>query len=114
MSRILVVEDDRDIADLVRSIVVAPAKFVRRGRFMLLLLFFALAATGLTTPFLVRTFEAASIPVRIAVSSFVVFPSGLLMGMGFAVGMKLAQTGVGTSRIPDAVAVGRERRVVLI
>ena len=45
---------------------------------------------GWATPMLVRTFEGATTPVRIAVAVLVLFPPGLLMGMAFPLGMGVA------------------------
>jgi hypothetical protein len=42
------------------------------------------------TPLAIRAFEAATTPGRIAVAVVILFPIGLLMGMAFPLGMRLA------------------------
>ena len=45
---------------------------------------------GAVTPLVVRATAAASTPVRIAGALALLFPAGLVMGMAFPLGMKLA------------------------
>jgi len=49
-----------------------------------------LAAFGAVTPVVVRATAASSTPVRIASALLLLFPAGLVMGMAFPLGMKLA------------------------
>jgi hypothetical protein len=49
-----------------------------------------LAAFIILSPSITRQFEAAGTPVRIAVSSLILFPCGFFMGMAFPLGIKRA------------------------
>jgi hypothetical protein len=49
-----------------------------------------LALFGAATPLVIRHFQAAATPLRIAVAGGLLFPIGLFMGMPFPLGMKLA------------------------
>jgi hypothetical protein len=69
---------------------VTPGSVVRAGRIRLLMLIGVLVAFGIATPAIVRAIEPASTFVRIAASVAVLFPIGLLMGMAFPLGLKLA------------------------
>jgi hypothetical protein len=62
----------------------------RRAAAPLALLVGVLAVFGVATPLLIRAFEAATTPGRIAVAIAILFPIGLLMGMAFPLGMRLA------------------------
>lgn len=64
---------------------VARAGTVRLGGLLGVLL-----VTGLVTPSAVQAAMAASTPVRIAAAVALLFPGGLMMGMAFPLGMKLA------------------------
>jgi hypothetical protein len=61
----------------------------------LLLLLAGLVAFGLLTPWLVHGFQAWSTPLRILLSVAMLFPLGVLMGMPFPLGMRLAAAGSG-------------------
>jgi len=52
-----------------------------------------LAVFGVATPLAIHAFEAATTPGRIAVAVVILFPIGLLMGMAFPLGMRLASAG---------------------
>lgn len=69
---------------------VTPDTIVRSGRIRLVWLIVVLVAFGLATPAVVRAIEPASTVVRIAASVAVLFPIGLVMGMAFPLGLKLA------------------------
>jgi predicted membrane-bound spermidine synthase len=56
----------------------------------LLILVGILILFGAITPFVVRASAAASNPARIAAAVALLFPAGLVMGMAFPLGMKLA------------------------
>ena len=60
------------------------------GAARLLVLVAVLVLTGLVTPWTVRATMAASTPVRIAAAAGLLFPAGLVMGMAFPLGIKLA------------------------
>jgi hypothetical protein len=60
------------------------------GASRLLILVGVLAVFGAMTPAVVRATAAASTPVRIGAALLVLFPAGLVMGMAFPLGMKLA------------------------
>lgn len=64
----------------------APERGLRR----IALLVAGLIVMGLVTPSLTRHFESATDPTRIIVSVALLAPVGLLMGMLFPIGMKLA------------------------
>ena len=49
-----------------------------------------LTAFGALTPIVIHQFEAASTPVRIAISVAILFPIGFFMGMAFPIGMRRA------------------------
>jgi len=61
-----------------------------RGTAPLVALVLALAVFGAATPFAIHAFEAATTPTRIAVAVGLLFPIGLLMGMPFPLGMRIA------------------------
>ena len=64
---------------------------VQRRRLMLLgLLIAVLIAFGAITPAVIRQFEAAATPLRIAISVAILLPIGFFMGMAFPIGMKRA------------------------
>ena len=68
-----------------------PVERVRQAGFTrLLVLVIVLAAFGAVTPAVVRATAAASTPVRIGAALALLFPAGLVMGMAFPLGMKLA------------------------
>jgi hypothetical protein len=69
---------------------VRPADAARAGTGRLLALLALLVAFGAVTPAIVRTFEGSTTSVRILAAVVVLFPPGLLMGMAFPLGMKLA------------------------
>jgi hypothetical protein len=71
----------------------AVAGVGRRVAAPLVALVGVLAVFGVVTPLLIRTFDAATTPMRIAVAVAILFPIGLLMGMAFPLGMRLASTG---------------------
>ena len=60
------------------------------ARHRLLLTIAILAAFGLLTPLVTHRFEAASTPIRIALSIALLFPLGFLMGMAFPLGLRAA------------------------
>lgn len=64
----------------------------RAGVTRLIVLVAILLLTGAATPAIVRATMAASTPVRIAAAVALLFPSGLMMGMAFPLGMKLASS----------------------
>ena len=72
----------------------------KRGAVRLGALVALLFAFGWLTPILVRAFEGATTPVRIAVAVLVLFPPGLLMGMAFPLGMGLAAAARAASLTP--------------
>jgi len=49
-----------------------------------------LTGFGVLTPIVIHQFEAASTPVRIAISVAILFPIGFFMGMAFPIGMRRA------------------------
>jgi hypothetical protein len=65
----------------------------RRAVAALTLLVGVLAMFGAATPAAIRAFEAATTPGRIAVAIAILFPIGLLMGMAFPIGMRIASAG---------------------
>ena len=69
---------------------VTTATVARDGRFRLGLLLAVLVLFGLATPAIVHRIEPLSTTWRIAASVGVLLPIGLLMGMAFPIGMKLA------------------------
>jgi predicted membrane-bound spermidine synthase len=70
-----------------------PAERVREAGFTrLILLVVVLAVFGAVTPAIVRATAAASTPVRIGGALALLFPAGLVMGMAFPLGMKLASS----------------------
>ncbi len=73
------------LTDKVEPGAVAAAGLRRLGALLGVLLAF-----GLATPFVVRMFESAATPVRIAAAVALLAPIGLFMGMAFPLGMKLA------------------------
>jgi hypothetical protein len=62
----------------------------RAGAIRLAALVAVLLLIGAVTPAVVRATMAASTPVRIAAAVGLLFPGGLMMGMAFPLGMKLA------------------------
>ena len=62
----------------------------RAGTIRLVALVAVLILIGAATPAIVRATMAASTPVRIAAAVALLFPGGLMMGMAFPLGMKLA------------------------
>jgi hypothetical protein len=58
---------------------------VRLGMIVVVLFVF-----GALTPWIARTFEGATTPVRIVSAVVLLFPAGMAMGMAFPIGMKLA------------------------
>jgi hypothetical protein len=68
----------------------------RAGTSRLAALVVVLLIIGLVTPAIVRATMAASTPVRIAAAVALLFPGGLMMGMAFPLGMKLAASRAGT------------------
>jgi hypothetical protein len=63
------------------------------GRWRLLALLGVLALFGFVTPAIVRWSEPLTTPVRIVVAVGILAPAGVLMGMAFPLGMKLAGRG---------------------
>ena len=59
----------------------------RSGLTRLLLLVIVLVAFGGITPAAIRHYEAASTPIRIAISVAILLPIGFFMGMAFPIGM---------------------------
>lgn len=64
----------------------------RRGaaRFCLALLLISLAVFGWLTPRVIEAFRGSVTPVRILVAAGILFPLGLVMGLAFPLGMRLA------------------------
>jgi len=62
------------------------------GASRLVVLVAVLAVFGAVTPFVVRATAAASTPLRIGAALLLLFPAGLVMGMAFPLGMKLASS----------------------
>ena len=69
---------------------VTPSAAGRAGRTRLAALVVVLIAFGAITPTVVHTFEGSTTAVRIVAAVVLLFPAGLLMGMAFPLGMKLA------------------------
>jgi hypothetical protein len=69
---------------------VRPETSAVAGRRRLLALVVVLAIFGLITPAVVRWSEPMTTPVRILAAVLLLFPAGLVMGMAFPLGMKLA------------------------
>jgi peptidoglycan/LPS O-acetylase OafA/YrhL len=63
------------------------------GRRRLIGLVVVLAVFGLATPAIVRWSEPMTTAVRIVAAVIVLFPAGVMMGMAFPLGMKLAGAG---------------------
>jgi hypothetical protein len=64
---------------------------VERWRLTLVgLLLLVLIGFGVLTPIVIRQFEAASTPMRIAISVAILLPIGFFMGMAFPIGMRRA------------------------
>ncbi len=59
-------------------------------RFGLFIIPIILILIGLLTPYSVKLFQTSTTPIRIVVSTLMLFPLGLFMGMAFPLGMKLA------------------------
>lgn len=73
----------------------ATEQLINPGRRLLLLLPFAgllalLIAVGVATPHVTHGYDGATTPVRILIAVAILAPMGLLMGMPFPIGMKLA------------------------
>jgi hypothetical protein len=62
----------------------------RSGATRLLLLLCVLVIFGLATPYVIHGCTAAVTPIRIILAAAILFPLGLLMGMAFPLGMKVA------------------------
>jgi hypothetical protein len=62
----------------------------RAGRLRLAALVVVLGLFGLVTPAIVRWSEPMTTSIRILAAVIVLFPAGLMMGMAFPIGMKLA------------------------
>ena len=71
---------------------IAIARAPSAGASRLIVLVVVLALFGAVTPFVVRATAAASTPVRIGAALLLLFPAGLVMGMAFPLGMKLASS----------------------
>ena len=101
--RAAAVERGRQLSD------VGPdaATVARAGRVRLIVLLLVLAVFGVATPPIVHAIEPASTLWRIATSVAVLFPIGLMMGMAFPIGMKIAAD---RERGADALVLGPERR----
>jgi hypothetical protein len=69
---------------------IAIEQAVGRGRVRLILLVIVLGTLGAMTPFLVGRIESLTTAARIVASVAILFPAGLLMGMAFPLGMKVA------------------------
>jgi hypothetical protein len=69
---------------------VTTGGIARAGMIRLVALVAVLILIGAATPAIVRATMAASTPVRIAAAVGLLFPGGLMMGMAFPLGMKLA------------------------
>jgi hypothetical protein len=71
-------------------------RFVGPGRFPPKLVLVALVATvaafGILMPVLARALGGASTPVRVAAAAATLFPMGLLLGVPFPLGMRVAET----------------------
>jgi hypothetical protein len=65
----------------------APVAQLRFG-----LLLFAIVLFGALTPYAIREFQGATTMLRILVASAILFPLGVLMGMAFPLGMRVAST----------------------
>lgn len=74
-------------------------RWPRAGAIYLATLVVTLAAFGLATPWIIDTFQAATMPLRIAVALATLFPIGLLMGVAFPLGMRIA-----SERVPEMTA----------
>jgi hypothetical protein len=75
---------------------VTPEEAGRAGTKRLIALTVVLIAFGALTPAIVRTFEGSTTLARIVAAVIVLFPPGLLMGMAFPLGMKLATDRAGS------------------
>jgi spermidine synthase len=69
---------------------VPQRSLARSGVIRLGMLVIALASTGLALPWIARSTEAAATSVRIGVAIATLFPSGIMLGMAFPLGMKVA------------------------
>jgi hypothetical protein len=69
---------------------VTADRVTRSGLVRLAALLVVLLVFGAVTPAIVRATAAASTPVRILAALALLFPAGLMMGMAFPLGMKLA------------------------
>ncbi|MEO8481222.1 MAG: hypothetical protein ABI634_03380 [Acidobacteriota bacterium] len=78
---------------------IESADLRRQGAWRLLALLGVLAITGLALPAMASYLAGVTTPMRIAASVLLLFPSGLLMGMAFPIGMKAAD-----ERAPDLTA----------
>ncbi len=71
---------------------IPEAQVRRAGAQRLMVLIAVLLVFGAVTPAVVRATAAASTPLRILSALLLLFPAGLVMGMAFPMGMKLAAT----------------------
>lgn len=78
---------------------IAPDRVGRSGLLRLGAIVLVLLVFGALTPWAARTFEGATTPARIVAAVVMLFPPGMLMGMAFPVGMKVA-----TDRAPALAA----------
>jgi hypothetical protein len=62
----------------------------RGGAKVLAALAAVVAVVGAATPIVIRAFEAGDTPLRLTVAALLLVPCGLLMGMAFPLGMRLA------------------------
>jgi hypothetical protein len=69
---------------------VGTADAARAGRARLVVLLAVLAVSGAATPAIVSRIEPMTTPIRIGAAVLLLFPAGLMMGMAFPLGMKLA------------------------
>jgi hypothetical protein len=69
---------------------IQPARLAVSGQIRLGLLIAVLVLTGLALPYVTRLSEGASTSARILAAVVTLFPAGLLMGMAFPIGMKVA------------------------
>jgi predicted membrane-bound spermidine synthase len=65
-------------------------RLVAAGTMRLIVLVIVLAIFGAITPSVVRATAAGSTPVRVSAALLLLFPAGLLMGMAFPFGMRIA------------------------
>ena len=58
----------------------------------IVLMLVVLVVFGAMTPAAVRAFSGGATPVRVAVAAGLLFPMGLVMGLPFAIGMRVASS----------------------